>query len=95
MKPLSPETLKAGLEQRPQGSISRAACTPANARHINRSQVQSAEDFVFSSQHSEAIERLVLKHANYRLDVEYVEHSSGEDDSILPGSRVSVRQVRT
>jgi hypothetical protein len=82
------------LQRPPRGSISNETCGVDLAKNINRVQVQSAEELVFSSVPSEGINRLVKKNANYRIDVQVVQFRDGEDDGIVRGSILSVRKFR-
>jgi hypothetical protein len=89
---LSPKELEYGLRNPPQGSITNETCSAELARYINRIQVQSAEDFIFSSEDSEGIRRLVSKHAKYRMEVQVVQYRDRDDGDIVRGSILHVRE---
>jgi Protein of unknown function (DUF4238) len=91
---LTPKQLEVGLQRPPRGSIGHATCGVDLAKYINRVQVQSAEDLVFSSAPSEGINRLIGKYANYRMDVQVMQFRDSEDDAMVTGSILSVREFR-
>jgi hypothetical protein len=90
---LSPQELAAALQRPPRGLISRAICGLDRVRYINRVQVRSAEDLVFSPVASEGIEKLVKKHGAYGVDVRVVQYRDSKDNSIVRGSILSVQAI--
>jgi hypothetical protein len=91
---LTPAELKVGLQQPPQGTIHYVAGDADLCWFINCYQAQSAEDLVFSSQLSDAVQRLVTKYAKFRLDVDCVQFPgpASNDDSFIQGSILRVRE---
>jgi Protein of unknown function (DUF4238) len=93
---LRPEELRAGLERPPQGIIHHVTGDEELCLHINRLQVQCAEDLVFSSRISEADRQLVEEYSRYRMDIECVQFPdpSGAEDSVIQGSILLVREIQ-
>jgi hypothetical protein len=92
---LTPQELKIGLQRPPQGTIRYVTGNAELSWFINSYQAQSAEDLVFSSRSSDAVQRLVTQYARFRLDVECVQFPdpAGNKDSFIQGSILRVREV--
>lgn len=80
------------VEKPPNGIIKRGKIKPTGAKYINRLIVQCAEALVFSSQESVRIANLVQKYSQYRVEADYVELPTGEENSLYQGTIIRVQK---
>jgi Protein of unknown function (DUF4238) len=87
------EEFLSDLRKPPLGRIYRAAVKSGEVREINKKQVMSAENLVFSSVPSQKIAMLTEKHAKYRLDLTYKEFPTPDGQGKYLGVSVGVSEV--
>jgi len=89
----TPEEMEELIQGPPKGNVSRTSFTKLGVKHINKVVVQCAEDLVFSPNQSSGIEALVQKYSRWRIEMDYVEIPNEDENSLIQGSIMSVREI--
>jgi len=90
---MTPEEMEELIQGPPKGNVSRTSFTKLGVKHINKVVVQCAEDLVFSPNQSSGIEALVQKYSRWRIEMDYVEIPNEDENSLIQGSIMSVREI--